>query len=107
MLYNRNWGKQYPDRSLESFAAWLETKNPNATYRYHDTENCAHAQYMRHIGKEYVTLGNLFRPSWHRIENLSSYGPHPENRAERVAQLRTFGELLRHTRAKIKERATC
>ena len=47
MLHNPNWGKPANNISMDDFIGWLETKDPNETYDYHNKcGDCCIGQYM-------------------------------------------------------------
>ena len=84
MLYNPH--VRVP--SLESMAAWLETKNPNEEYRWIDSHNCACAQYAkdREAFAEWRGHGRYshFSP-WYELNMLAQH-------------CGTFGKLLERVR---------
>lgn len=53
MLYDKRWDKQIKadPLTIESLIAWLEKRDPKATYRYEDCEGgCLYGQYMAAMG---------------------------------------------------------
>ncbi len=47
MLHNPNWNKPANNISMDDFIGWLETKDPNETYDYHNKCGmCCIGQYM-------------------------------------------------------------
>lgn len=52
MLYNPDWDK------IDNLVGWLETKNPEETYRYSSTTNCLLSQYVKDNGFDLVVMGN-------------------------------------------------
>ncbi len=46
-----------PINSLESLAAWLETKDPNEAYNYISNTNCMLCQYFRAKGIDVRSMG--------------------------------------------------
>jgi hypothetical protein len=57
MLYNPTWDKS---PSISGFMLWLESKDPNESYRWESCEVCAIGQYMREIGSDISPI------SWRR-----------------------------------------
>lgn len=85
MLYDPKWSKN----DLASFVAWLETKDPNETYRFENPQNCALGQYSRHIGVEPPEAITGVGEEW----GIGFYG------ALSILKRETFGECLRYARA--------
>ena len=63
MLYNPH--HRVP--SLDSFAAWLETKDPDEEYRWIDSRNCACAQYAKER--------EAFEPSGRGMDGILNISP--------------------------------
>ncbi len=86
MLYNPH--TRVP--SLESMAAWLETKDPNEEYYWSNSCNCACAQYAEARGvfaqwRGRCDVGDVRDPMWHELNML----------AQRCG---TFGKFLEQVR---------
>ena len=86
MLYNPH--TRVP--SLESMAAWLETKDPNEKYDWVDGCKCACAQYAKARGVFAEWRGNAWprQPEisiWHELNMLAQH-------------CETFGKLLERVR---------
>jgi hypothetical protein len=109
MLYDKRWERKLDVDSLESLIAWLETKDPQATYRYTDTGQdrvgCVLCQYYRAHGVPVWAMErNHRRPRPDSRERI----PLPEHFNE-VAMgglhrtfsnhYRTFGDALAEARA--------
>ena len=57
MLYNPKWEVQTP--SMESFIAWLRTKNPIEEYDYYNCDGaCLVGQYLNNIGLKWDGSSN-------------------------------------------------
>jgi hypothetical protein len=48
MLYNPRWNPL--ESSLQDLVSWLETKNPEETYVYYDSENCCLCNFLKSKG---------------------------------------------------------
>ena len=85
MLYNPH--TRVP--SLESMAAWLETKDPNEEYSWIDSHKCACAQYAKARGVFDQWRGHGWyssdRPVWHDLNMMAQH-------------CETFGKLLERVR---------
>jgi len=45
--------------TLEAFAGWCESKPADEEYDYESNENCAIAQYFRHVGMPATSIGGF------------------------------------------------
>jgi hypothetical protein len=90
--------KQQP--SLEGFIAWLETKDPDESFNYHDSDMCACGQYAKSIGTEMwgIWPEETHTAIWDRLNGVA---------CSRDAQRNwTFGHTLEVAREMLKfERA--
>ena len=79
MLYDPKWDVF----TIESFAAWLETKPENESYNFTEADNCAAAQYLKAKGiKNYnISVFQLRELGWFDIVNAYPW---------------TFGAASRH-----------
>jgi hypothetical protein len=59
MLYDPKWEQQTKTDpwSMASFIAWLEQKPADEKYCYVETGRCLIAQYLLHLGHEFVSVG--------------------------------------------------
>jgi hypothetical protein len=80
--------------SLEGFIAWLETKDPNEEYDYHNSEACACGQYAASIHTEMWLFDTAEFVLWDRLNGLA---------CSRDAQGNwTFGHTLKVAREMLK-----
>ena len=84
MLYNPKWEAEDDLLTLESFIAWLETKEPARAYNFCDLRgNCLADQWCRPLGKTYSDLPYKIR----RIAHATPW---------------TFGAALERARAALR-----
>lgn len=73
-------------QDIKDFIAWLETKDPNETYDWEDSNNCACAQFYRSLGRgsndKTWLMGKLDALAWGKLG----------------AREWTFGKLLERAR---------
>lgn len=87
MLWDPKWEKQTKadPKSLQSFIAWLETKNPDESYSYMNCRGaCLVGQYMAHHGVVWSSAG--FDEFADPFNNIAASGPY------------TFGAALERAR---------
>jgi hypothetical protein len=95
-------------KTLEALIDWLETKPPEATYRYGDSRECLAAQYNQHIGAKYDVPalhwmpfdgGDLksepWDPSWGFNKKLEWVAFNAEVTRVDGCKYRTFGDALK------------
>ncbi len=65
-------GEAAPDTkpSLAGFAAWLATKDPQQSYKWIDTSNCAVGQYLAHCGTDW---DRMFVSNFPLLAKLDSF----------------------------------
>lgn len=94
MLFNPKWTPRHEADALtlEGFAEWLETQDPNTVYLYIDGNDCAWAKYMKAI--KYPQI------QWNSIR-------FPEGVYETVIRHpHTLGEALKRARAILARKAS-
>lgn len=85
--------------TLEALAAWLKTKPANKKYCYLSNGECLLAQYFRHAGINFDSMGASHYIASGCIKHL----PYKLNQIA-VHQPHTFGAALARTRAEIARR---
>lgn len=99
MLFNLKWTKTEP--SLAGLIVWLETKNPNECYIWHDSNDCLIAQYGKSIGwsaKQMNTKaveGDIKSAPYYRISTA--------NGQLALAKPHTFGAALARAKEALKK----
>lgn len=99
MLFDPKWLKTEP--SLAGLIAWLETKNPNETYVWHDSNNCLIAQYGKSIGWSPMRMsteaveGDITSAPYHQISTA--------NGQLALEQPYTFGAALARAKKALQE----
>lgn len=100
MLYDPKWEIDTKP-SLQSFVAWLETKDPEARYSFYECEGrCLVGQYMEFLGIPWTGApihpnGNWDRSSY-KATAVAIFGPGPWT--VHVRKPHTFGAALNRAR---------
>lgn len=95
MLYNQSTGKRLSVKELmstERLVAWLETKDPDESYRYDNLyQPCLHAQYFAAMGRPVQSLGamSVLFPGERDIAHMP-----PSFLAAALTKPHTFGAAL-------------